>query len=89
MLKFVRFYSKTDGKDLIRDGNFAPPRLTHPSPFRFASRGFSPPYKGCGVGIGRDFSPTPRVKVGMDLEFLDPPHPFPAPPYPALMKVKL
>ena len=35
-----------------RDDNFALPRLTRPSAPCFASRGFSPPRKGDGAGLG-------------------------------------
>ena len=59
---------------LGRDGNFAPPYLTRPSPLRPC--GFSPPCKGDGAGMGQDFRPAP-------------PHPRPTPPRPALIRVKL
>ena len=37
--------------------------------------GFSPPRKGGGVGMGRDLSLALQGGAGMDLDFLDPPHP--------------
>ena len=64
----------------FRDGNFAPPLLTSPHV------GFPHPAKVVwgGVGMGQDFSPAPRGKTGMGLDFLDPPclvpsHPRPTP----------
>ena len=41
---------------------------------RFTLHGFSPPRKGDGVRMGQDFSPAPRGRTGMDLDFLDPPY---------------
>ena len=41
--------------------------------------GFSPPRKGDGAGMGRDFRPAPRGGAGMGLHFLDLPRPIPAP----------
>ena len=67
---------------LCRDGNFALPCLTHPSSFH--PTWVFPAPKGGGAGMGQDFSPAPRGKAGMSLDFLDqsrptPPHPHPAP----------
>ena len=59
----------------LRDGNFSPPRLTRLSPL-----GFSPPYKGGGVRMGQDFSPTSRGRNGFRLFRPTPPLPVPAPP---------
>ena len=42
--------------------------LPRPSPFRF-----SLPCKDNGAGMGQDFSPAPRGRTGMGLDFLDPP----------------
>ena len=42
--------------------------------------------------MGQDFSPTPRGRAGMDLNFLDPTHPAPTHPHPTpprIDKVKL
>ena len=58
------------------------PRPAWPAPPRFAPCGFSPPRKGGGAGMGRDFRPAPRGGAGMGLHFLDPPRP--APPHPHL-----
>ena len=33
--------------------------------------------------MGQDFNPAPRGEAGMDLDFLDPPHPTPPCPHPA------
>ena len=52
-----------------RDGNFAPPRLTRPSPAS-PCMGFTRPIKV----MGQDFSPAPQGGTGMDLDFLDPPY---------------
>ena len=49
-----------------------------PAPPSFAPRGFSPPCKGGGVGMGQDFSPASRGRAGMGLDFLDPPRPTPS-----------
>ena len=64
---------------LCRDGNFAPPCLTHPSSFH-PTRVFPAPTGG-GVGMGQDFSPAPRGGAGMGLDFLYPPRLVPAPPH--------
>ena len=42
---------------------------------RFIPCGFSPPRKGDESGMGQDFSPAPRDRAGIGLNFLDPPHP--------------
>ena len=55
------------------------PRPAWPAPPRFAPCGFSPRLKGDGVGMGQDFRPAPRGGAGMDLHFLDPSRPIPAP----------
>ena len=44
-----------------------------PAPPCFAPRGFSPPRKGDGAGMGQDFCPAPWGGAGMGLGFLDPP----------------
>ena len=58
------------------------PRPAWPALPRFALCGFSPSRKGDGVGMGQDFRPAPRGGVGMDLSFLDPARPIPAPSIP-------
>ena len=62
---------------VVRDGNFAPPRLTRPSPLR-PVRVFPAPQRWWG-GDGWDFRPAPRGRAGMGLHFLSPLRPIPAP----------
>ena len=59
----------------IRDDNFAPPLpvLPHAS--------FPHPTKAEGRGWGKILAP--HYRAGMDLDFLDPPHPTPPRPHPA------
>ena len=54
-----------------RNGNFAPYHPAWPSLPHFVPHGFSPPHKGDGARMKRDFSPTPRDEVGICLDFLD------------------
>ena len=49
------------------------------APPRFTTCRFSPPRKGGGAGMGRDFRPAPQDGAGMGLHFLDPPRAIPAP----------
>ena len=51
------------------------PRPAWPAPPRVAPCGFSPPCKGDGAGMGRDFRPAPRGGTGMGLHFLGPSRP--------------
>ena len=48
---------------------------TLPAPPCFALRRFFLPHKGGGAEMEQDFSPVPQGGTGMDLDFLDPPHP--------------
>ena len=47
------------------------------APPRFTTCRFSPPRKGGGAGMGRDFRPAPQDGAGMGLHFLSPPCPAP------------
>ena len=58
------------------------PHLAQQVPPRFVSHGFSLSCIGGGMGMGQDFSPAPWGRMGMGLDFLDPPRPAPSLPVP-------
>ena len=60
-----------------------------PAPPPFTPCGFSPPRKGGEARMGWNFRPAPQGRAGMGLHVLDPPHPTPSPPRPALIRIKL